>query len=172
VNGDQTLLNLQEGANITLVDNGFGTVTISVTGGGADDVATEFNVNHTTATGNQYVIGDRVYYLGNIYQCIANNDALLPTNATYWALIGPGFRLRQTPVDWDATSGDFQILNKPTIPAAQIQSDWTQANNAALDFIKNKPTIPAAQLPSDWAATTGVTRILNKPTIPAAQVNS
>jgi hypothetical protein len=29
------------------------------------------------------------------------------------------------------------------IPAAQIQSDWTQANNAALDFIKNKPTIPS-----------------------------
>jgi hypothetical protein len=115
VNGDQTLLNLQEGANITLVDNGFGTVTISVTGG-ADDVATEFNVNHTTATGNQYVIGDRVYYLGNIYQCIANNDALLPTNTLYWSLLGPGFRLRQTPVDWDATSGDFQILNKPTIP--------------------------------------------------------
>jgi hypothetical protein len=31
----------------------------------------------------------------------------------------------------------------PTIPAAQIQSDWTQANNAAVDFIKNKPTIPS-----------------------------
>lgn len=29
-----------------------------------------------------------------------------------------------------------------TIPA-QIQSDYTQANNLALDFIKNKPTIPA-----------------------------
>ena len=68
--------------------------------------------------------------------------------------------------DWSASSGVSQILNKPTIPAAQIQSDWTQANNAALDFIKNKPTIPAAQLPSDWNATTGVTRILNKPTIP------
>lgn len=39
----------------------------------------------------------------------------------------------------------------PTIPAAQIQSDWTQANNAALDFIKNKPTIPTTLPPSGTA---------------------
>jgi hypothetical protein len=43
-----------------------------------------------------------------------------------------------------ATSGDYDDLtNKPTIPAAQIQSDWNQSNNAALDYIKNKPTIPS-----------------------------
>jgi len=64
-------------------------------------------------------------------------------------------------------SNDYNDLdNKPTIPAAQIQSDWTQTNNAALDFIKNKPTIPAAQVNSDWNATSGVAEILNKPTIP------
>jgi hypothetical protein len=45
--------------------------------------------------------------------------------------------------DWNAVSGVAEILNKPIIPAAQIQSDWTQANNAAVDFIKNKPTIPS-----------------------------
>jgi hypothetical protein len=44
--------------------------------------------------------------------------------------------------DWDAVSGDAQILNKPTIPVAQIQSDWDQTNNTLLDYIKNKPTIP------------------------------
>lgn len=27
-----------------------------------------------------------------------------------------------------------------SVPAAQIQSDWNQTNNSALDFIKNKPT--------------------------------
>jgi hypothetical protein len=47
----------------------------------------------------------------------------------------------QVNADWDATSGVAEILNKPTIPAAQIQSDWTQSNNAALDYIKNKPTL-------------------------------
>ena len=30
------------------------------------------------------------------------------------------------------------IKNKPTIPAAQIQSDWNQATSGALEYIKNK----------------------------------
>ena len=42
-----------------------------------------------------------------------------------------------------ATSGDYDDLtNKPTIPAAQIQSDWNQTDNTAKDFIKNKPWVP------------------------------
>ena len=43
-----------------------------------------------------------------------------------------------------ATSGSYNDLsNKPTIPNAQIQSDWNQTDNNAVDFIKNKPTIPS-----------------------------
>jgi len=43
-----------------------------------------------------------------------------------------------------ATSGDYDdLINTPTIPAAQIQSDWTQADNTQVDYIKNKPTLPA-----------------------------
>jgi len=78
--------------------------------------------------------------------------------------------LKANTADLGATafSNDYNDLdNLPTIPAAQIQSDWTQTNNAALDFIKNKPTIPAAQVNSDWNATSGVAEILNKPTIPS-----
>ena len=42
-----------------------------------------------------------------------------------------------------ATTGDYDDLtNKPTIPAAQIQSDWDQTDNTKADYIKNKPTIP------------------------------
>jgi hypothetical protein len=164
----QTKLNLVEGTNITITDLGNGSVTIDAAGGGTNDfVSTEFNVNHTTSTGNQYVIGDRVWYNGNVYQCIANNDALLPTNTLYWQLVGVGYRLRQTPVDWNATSGDFQILNKPTIPAAQVNSDWNAVSGVA--EILNKPTIPAAQVNSDWNAVSGVAEILNKPTIPSPQ---
>lgn len=50
--------------------------------------------------------------------------------------------------------------------AAQVQSDWSQADNTKADFIKNKPTIPAAQVNADWDAASGVAQILNKPTIP------
>ena len=43
-----------------------------------------------------------------------------------------------------ATTGDYDdLINKPTIPAAQIQSDYTQADNTAVDYIKNKPDIDA-----------------------------
>jgi hypothetical protein len=67
-------------------------------------------------TNNQYVIGDVVWYLGNIYRCIANNDSILPTSTLYWTNLGAGFPLVQQPSDWNSTSGNNQILNKPTIP--------------------------------------------------------
>lgn len=44
-----------------------------------------------------------------------------------------------------ATTGSYNdLLNKPTIPSAQIQSDWTQADSSAVDYIKNKPTLGTA----------------------------
>ena len=65
------------------------------------------------------------------------------------------------------TATDVGALPDSTvIPDAQIQSDWNQADNTKVDFIKNKPTIPAAQVNSDWNANSGVAQILNKPTIP------
>ena len=74
-----------------------------------------------------------------------------------------------------ATSGSYTDLsNTPSIPAAQIQSDWNQSDNTSLDYIKNKPTIPAAQVNANWNETDQSSKafILNKPTIPAAQVQS
>lgn len=65
-----------------------------------------------------------------------------------------------------ATSGDYEDLtNKPAIPAAQIQSNWTQTNTASLDYIKNKPTLATV-------ATSGSYNDLsNKPTIPTVPTN-
>ena len=59
-----------------------------------------------------------------------------------------------------------------SITGEQEQADWDQSDPTAVDYIKNKPTIPVAQVNSDWDAASGVAQILNKPTIPAAQVNS
>jgi len=185
----QNILDLVAGSNITITDNGDGSVTFDAQGDSiAHYVSTEWNANHTTATGNPYVIGDRVWYNGSVYQCIANNDAINPSNPSYWTLLSVGYRLRQNPVDWNATSGDYQILNKPTIPAAQVNSDWNA--NSGVAEILNKPTIPAAQVNSDWNSVSGLSQILNKPslatvatsgnyndlsnlpTIPAAQIQS
>ena len=42
----------------------------------------------------------------------------------------------------------------------------TVATSGSYNDLSDKPTIPAAQVNSDWNATSGVARILNKPTIP------
>lgn len=63
----------------------------------------------------------------------------------------------ETNPDWNATTGVARILNKPTLA--------TVATSGSYSDLINTPTIPAAQVPSDWTATTGVTRILNKPTL-------
>lgn len=120
-NAVQNILDLVEGNNITITDNGDGSVTIDAVGGGGgggEYVSTEWNANHTTAQGNPYQIGDRVWYNGSVYRCIANNDGINPSNPAYWTLQSVGYRLRQTPVDWNASTGDYQILNKPTIPTS------------------------------------------------------
>ena len=49
-----------------------------------------------------------------------------------------------------------------------VQADWAQSDSTADDYIKGKPTIPAAQVNSDWSASSGVAQILHKPTLGAA----
>ena len=79
-----------------------------------------------------------------------------------------------------ATSGSFNDLtDKPTIPDAQVNSDWNAssgisqilnkptlsivATSGNYDDLLNKPTIPNAQVNSDWNASSGISQILNKP---------
>ena len=69
--------------------------------------------------------------------------ATVATSGSYSDLLNkPTIPAAQVNSDWNANSGVAQILNKPTIPAAQVQSDWNEADNTKVDYIKNKPTIP------------------------------
>ena len=83
------------------------------------------------------------------------------------------------------SSEDVYTFNSSTMGEEQVQSDWAQTNNQAVDFIKNKPnlaevatsgsyndltdkpTIPAAQVQSDWAQadSSAVDYIKNKPSL-------
>lgn len=81
------------------------------------------------------------------------------------------------------------IANLPTIPAAQVNSDWaattgvsailnkpalaTVATSGSYVDLFDKPTIPAAQIQSDWnqTNTNALDFIKNKPNIAALQVN-
>ena len=51
---------------------------------------------------------------------------------------------------------------------ADSSSLATVATSGSYNDLLNKPTIPAAQVNSDWNASSGVAQILNKPTIPTA----
>jgi hypothetical protein len=126
-------------------------------GGGGSTVLTAlpFTTDHVNANGNQYVIGDVVYYNGNIYRCIANNDSIIPTSTSYWVNLGAGYPLVEEPINWNSTTGNNQILNKPTIPAAQVNSDWNAVSGVA--EILNKPVIPTQLNGTGFVKASGTT---------------
>lgn len=122
-------------------------------GGGGGGGGTDLTAVWTTLTGNTGTYKDYQIHSGHLTSALANY-ALSSSLATV------------------ATSGSYNDLtDKPTIPAAQIQSDWNQTTTTAKDYIKNKPTIPAAQVQSNWNATSGMGVILNKPTKVSAFTN-
>jgi hypothetical protein len=109
---------------ITIIGNGTPAdplIAIGGGGGGGALIALPFTTDHLSATGNAYAIGNIVWYNGNVYRCIAANDSILPTNTSYWVNLGAGFPTVQQPSDWNSTSGNNQILNKPTIPATIVE---------------------------------------------------
>ena len=148
----------------------------SVTTGGVSStlVALPFTTDHLSATNNQYVIGNLVWYLGDVYRCIASNDSIIPTNTLYWTNLGAGFPLVQQPADWNSTSGNNQILNKPTIPTltSQLTNDvpfLTQDNVVEYPDLASFPvtgvigTIYIALDTEDFYLWNGVTYVLTTP---------
>ena len=71
----------------------------------------------------------------------------------------PTIPAAQVQTDWNATVGIASILNKPTLA--------TVATSGSYNDLINKPTIPAAQIQSDWSQTNSVALdfIKNKPTL-------
>ena len=138
--GYTSFLDFSDDFNVTVNGNKI-EVTLAGGGGGGLLTAIPFSTDHITANGNAYAIGDVVYYSGSVYRCIANNDSILPTNATYWTNLGAGYPLVEKPSDWSATSGNNQILNKPTIPTAT--SDLTNDGEDGVN-----PFITALDIPS------------------------
>jgi hypothetical protein len=80
--------------------------------------ATELDSYHFSGYGTQYEQGDLIYYQNGVYLCVATNDGVTPNvggNNSYWNYVGLGYRVRQILSDWNATTGEAQILNKPTL---------------------------------------------------------
>jgi hypothetical protein len=68
----------------------------------------------------------------------------------------------------DLLQQDVIDLNADVALKADITSISTVGFSNDYDDLDNKPTIPAAQVNSDWNAVSGVAEILNKPTIPTS----
>ena len=67
------------------------------------------------------------------------------------------------PIQAAGSSGSSgQVLSTPGTSIA-----WVAVFDGDYNSLSNKPTIPSAQVASDWNAVSGVSRILNKPIIPA-----
>jgi len=133
-------------------------------------------LNDLEAPGNSYYYGTDGAGIKGWYAIVDNiglTCETLPDCGTIISIVADIAAL-QTDVALKANTADLgatafsnsynDLDNLPTIPAAQVNSDWNAVSGVSEIF--NKPTIPAAQVNSDWNATSGVAEILNKPTIP------
>jgi hypothetical protein len=106
---------LQPGDNVSELINDAGYITLADIPFSAVS-ATTWTPNHTTATGNPYLAGTIVYYLGHVFQANFNNDSIIPAigGNLYWTDLGLGYLIDQEQTDWLAVSGSEFIKNKPT----------------------------------------------------------
>jgi|688.fasta_scaffold18909_2 hypothetical protein len=102
----------------------------------------------------------------------SNGVAFINAALNYNDLINrPVIPAAQVNSDWNATSGISQILNRPTLSAVATSGSYSDLTGRPALFsgnyndLTNKPTIPAAQVNTDWNASSGVARILNKPSL-------
>lgn len=65
-----------------------------------------------------------------------------------------------------ATTGDYgDLLNKPTIPAAPVQSNWTESDSSSLAYIQNKPSLATVATTGAYSDLTGTPTINNVPAV-------
>ena len=88
-------------------------------------------------------------------------------DGTVWLLqINHGKTVSFANLAWQPS--DNAALDSALDAKADVSSLATVATSGDYGDLLNKPTIPAAQVNSDWNANSGVAQILNKPTIPTA----
>jgi len=132
-NGSQSLLNLQQGTNVTITDNGSGTITISASGGGGGGSGTVTSVG-LSAPPAFTVSGSPVTTSGTL-AISAAGDASEYIDGSGNLQTFPTIPAAQVNSDWDAVSGVAQILNKPTLAAVATSGDYND--------LTNLPTIPS-----------------------------
>ena len=127
------------------LDTDFGTVYV-LDGNVAVKIIADNYSNTST-----YLVGAYVIYEGLLYRCITAIDEPEEFN----------------PVKWEQVklANEVDDIRKALSNKADIASLSEVATSGSYTDLTNKPTIPDAQVNSDWNAETGVSVILNKPSI-------
>ncbi len=100
--------------------------------------ATAWSANHSTITGNPYIIDCFVWFEDKVYKSLINNNIYPPTNATYWANLGLGHLLLEEQTDWNATTGRALLKNKPDLSQYALDENLVhKTGNEIINGIKD-----------------------------------
>lgn len=168
---------LQPGDNISELTNDVGYITLADLPFSAV-TATAWTPNHTVATGNPYLAGTIVYYLGHVFQANFNNDSIVPAigGNLYWTDLGVGYLIDQEQTDWLAVSGSAFIKNKPTnvssftndagyIDSSALSPYFLTPTGTISQYVRGDgtlatfPSIPAGGLPPGGTAGQILTKV-------------
>ena len=140
---------------------GAGDLAFDNTGTDLDATNTEDAIKEVNAKANTKANASDVYdktYMDGIFDQIDN--AFTGVNSA--------LALKADKSDtYNKQSVDAKLAEK-----ADTSSLATVATTGSYNDLTNKPTIPAAQVNSDWNANSGVAQILNKPTIPTVNYDT
>ena len=116
----------------------------------------KFNKSHygqttSSKTISSIGIGEDAQHRKNAVEIMQNGDAYLygvggydGTNPTSASTVKQVIDGKQPTIDANHKL-DYSLLdNTPTIPVAQVQSDWDETDISSKAYIQNKPTIPSA----------------------------
>ena len=116
-------------------------------------------VGAARADDDNQIIASKAYVDAKVWANAANDGTLTVTQngvskGTFSANQSANGTIAISAPDWDAAPGEAgEILHKPTLFSGSYND------------LTNTPTIPDAQVNSDWNASSGVAQILNKPDI-------
>tara|TARA_R110001632_G_scaffold6260_4_gene25395 strand:+ start:1969 stop:4344 length:2376 start_codon:yes stop_codon:yes gene_type:complete len=163
--------------SITAEQTSPGTLTFAVAAGASDTettaiiIAGQGNGNVITTLGKDVVLsGTSITFSNAIGTAFFNGST---SGIQYSDLTGtPTIPGAQVNSDWNAVSGVAEILNKPTIPTVPVDSVNGQTGVVVLDTDDIAEGTNKYNVQSDWNAASGLAVILNKPTLTSGTVTS
>ena len=163
--------------SITAEQTSPGTLTFAVAAGASDTETTGMTI---TGQANGNVVTDfrkDVILSGPsiTFSDVSGNAAFNGSTSgiQYSDLTGtPTIPGAQVNSDWNAVSGVAEILNKPTIPTVPVDSVNGQTGVVVLDTDDIAEGTNKYNVQSDWNAASGLAVILNKPTLTSGTVTS